>query len=299
MLDRKEFIEEVTARIPEHFSGKYEGLTVAVEDVKKLTESYTGIHLVGRKISTMLDVDQWYDRYRNGTSLEEVICTMAHYLQVERKGITDFDMSNIEDYSKAKKNLFFRVLNKKDATDMLQKLPHREICDLVMLCSINVGIMSDGARASAPVNYMMLDAWGITEEQLMSDTEKNCMKNSPALIIDLHSFFGVKPADVPPMISVTNKEKMNGAAVMFYPGMLDKLSDMVGGPVVILPSSVHDVIATSITEENNEEKLKEAIEDANTNACGPGKVLSDHPYVYDPAYGQLENYSDYFRRKLS
>lgn len=299
MLSREEFVKEVTARIPEHFSGKYAGLTVAVEDVKKLTESYTGIHLVGRKISTMLDVDQWYDHYRSGAPLEKVICAMAHYLQVERKGITDFDMSSIEDYSKAKKNLFFRVLNKKDATDMLQKLPHKEICDLVVLCSINVGTMSNGARASAPVNYMMLDAWGISEEQLMSDTEKSCMKNSPELITDLHSFFGMEPAGVPPMISVTNNEKMNGAAVMFYPGVLDKLSDMVGGPVVILPSSVHDVIATSITEESNEEELVETISYANTNACGPGEVLSDHPYVYDPAYGQLENYSDYFRRKLS
>ena len=299
MLDRKEFIEEVTARITEHFSGKYEGLTVAVEDVKKLTESYTGIHLVGRKISTMLDVDQWYDRYRNGTSLEEVICTMADYLQAERKGITDFDMSNISDYSKAKKNLFFRVLNKKDATDMLKKLPHKEICDLVVLCNVDVGMVKKDTKVSVPVNYSMLNVWGITEEQLMSDTEKSCIKNSPALITDVYSLFGMKPADVPPMISVTNTEKMNGAAVMFYPGVLDQLANMIGGPVVILPSSVHDVIATSITEENNEEKLKVAIEDANTNACGPGEVLSDHPYVYDPAYGQLENYSDYFRRKLS
>lgn len=299
MLDRKEFIKEITARIPEHLTGKYKGATVTVEDVEKLTETYTGIHLVGRKISAMLDVDQWYDYYRNGASLEKVICTMADYLQEERKVITDFDMSSIEDYSKAKKNLFFRVLNKKDATDMLQKLPHKEICDLVVLCSINVGTTSDGARVSAPVNYMMLDAWAISEEQLMSDTEKSCMKNSPALITDLHSFFGVKPADVPPMIGVTNNEKMNGAAVMFYPGVLDKLSDMVGGPVVILPSSVHDVIATSITEESKEEELEETIAYANTNACGPGEVLSDHPYVYDPAYGQLENYSDYFRRKLS
>lgn len=43
-----------------------------------------------------------------------------------------------------------------------------------------------------------------------------------------------------PMVVVTNEDRVNGAATMFYPGVMDEIGEKLGGNFFVLPSSLHE-----------------------------------------------------------
>ena len=44
------------------------------------------------------------------------------------------------------------------------------------------------------------------------------------------------------MLVLTNNVQLNGAAALFYPGVMDQAAERLGGDFIVLPSSTHEVI---------------------------------------------------------
>ncbi|MBQ9766907.1 MAG: hypothetical protein IJW37_02220 [Lachnospiraceae bacterium] len=78
---------------------------------------------------------------------------------------------------------------------------------------------------------------------------------------------------------LTNTDKINGAAVILYEGLLKKLADRFESGFWVIPSSVHEVLLLLTTEET-EETLNRMIREVNKTQLEPEDVLSDHVYYY-------------------
>ena len=90
-----------------------------------------------------------------------------------------------------------------------------------------------------------------------------------------------------PMYVLTNRQKMNGAACMFYPGVLEDFGKKLGRDFYLLPSSVHEVILLPDTDKGLNEALKQLIWEVNRTKVAPEEVLSDALYRYDRANGRV------------
>ncbi len=87
--------------------------------------------------------------------------------------------------------------------------------------------------------------------------------------------------DGEPMIILTNRDKSNGAGVIFCDGILKKIHEKVGD-FYVLPSSIHEVII--VPEEYTEastEDLREMVMEVNRTQVSEDDYLSDHVFKYD------------------
>lgn len=87
---------------------------------------------------------------------------------------------------------------------------------------------------------------------------------------------------------VTNNIGINGASVILYPDMLREIAAKLGGDFYVLPSSIHEVLVVSASEDVDEKSLKKMVEDINRNYLLPDEYLSDNVYKYNLIYNSLE-----------
>ena len=76
-------------------------------------------------------------------------------------------------------------------------------------------------------------------------------------------------------------QKMNGAACMFYPGVLEDFGKKLGRDFYLLPSSVHEVILVPADETVSKEALWEIVTDINRTQVAEEEILADSVYYYD------------------
>lgn len=78
---------------------------------------------------------------------------------------------------------------------------------------------------------------------------------------------------------LTNRKKLNGAAVMLYPEMFKKLADWTRSDLYVLPSSIHEVIA--IPDGGADPKiLKSMVGAVNSSEVSKDEFLSENVYKY-------------------
>lgn len=163
------------------------------------------------------------------------------------------EYSVFSDYEAAKDRLFIRVTNKETNADVLAGMPHKEVEDLAITYHVLVNHDQNGI-ASAPVTDDLLRHYGVTAEQLHEDAIANSQRMLPAQLDSMQNMlFGMmtpeasdtlrdEPYPGSTMLVLTNNVQLNGAAALFYPGVMDQAAERLGGDFIVLPSSTHEVI---------------------------------------------------------
>ncbi len=83
---------------------------------------------------------------------------------------------------------------------------------------------------------------------------------------------------------LSNYRKINGAAVLLYPGVLEQIYEGFSGNFFVIPSSVHEVLLIKETGEE-EDFLNCMVREVNESQVEPEEVLSDHVYYYSAERG--------------
>ena len=84
-----------------------------------------------------------------------------------------------------------------------------------------------------------------------------------------------------PMYVMSNSVGIYGAAVVLYDGELRRLASALGRDLIILPSSVHEVLVIPYNEELVIRDLREMVRHVNESEVPEEEVLSDNVYRYN------------------
>lgn len=247
--------------------------------------------------------------------MEDVLYDMARIIQMEGPEV---NMSKLTNYDKAKEFLFIRVCNSKENEDFLKKVPHVDIEDMAVTYHIKVSGDERGV-ASTPVTNGMMKMYGITHEQLMNDALESSPKVNPPEIVNMDELMesiyreqfammgyneeqiAVMLKDMPrseiPMIVVTNTDRTNGAAVMFYPDVMEQLGDKLSGNFFVLPSSLHETIVVPDNGNMEYKELLAMVTEINATQVDIQDKLTDQVYHYDVTDKVFEKASSYEERK--
>ena len=314
----EEFVENVKERIKDYLPGKYEDAVIEVSRHEKINESYLGmcVWTGGNAASPILNLEMYYALCQGGlTGMEDVIRRMADIVQ---ENTIPVDLSLVTDYSRTKENLFIRVCDAGRNGELLKNIPHTRIDDLAVTYHILRSIDAGGMSSMTVTSQMMADL-GITKEQLHQDAIENSPRLFPPMIENIGTMLrlfemkaaGLEEEDISeirktmdqdmqiPMLVVTNREQINGASALFYPGILDQVGEMMGEGYFILPSSVHVWIIVPDREGLDASQMQVMIKDANQNAVTPDIQLGDAAYHYDPKERVFEKASAYEERLKS
>lgn len=279
--------DEIRAWLPP----EYADADVSIHRMEKLGLAYDGMTVVrsGQRAAAAVNLTAFYDMYQEGKTTGDIIHEMADVAVMQAP---QMEYSVFSDYEAAKDHLFIRVANKEANADVLAGMPHKEVEDLAITYHVLVNHDQNGI-ASAPVTDDLLRHYGVTAEQLHEDAIANSQRMLPAQLDSMQNMlFGMmtpeasdtlrdEPYPGSTMLVLTNNVQLNGAAALFYPGVMDQAAERLGGDFIVLPSSTHEVIMIPADGMTDFRSLEQMVKDINRSQVAPEERLSDHVYHYD------------------
>ena len=302
-MNFEQFVEDVKAEIKHYLPEEFKDAQIDVLQHTKLNDSYLGmtVRKDDQTIAPTINLNHYYEMFLEFDENLDIVMQQVADL-VTLKPI-HLDLSLFTNYEVAKEHLFIRVSDAERNGEILTGLPHRRVENLAITYHIVAEIGEEGI-GSTPVTNRMLNGFGITEEQLHQDALDNSPKIFPAKVeamssmmdkmmredmrragmteeeIDLY-FENMGLNDPNPLTVVTNEHQTNGAAVLFYPGQMEKLGETVNGDFFILPSSTHEVLILPDDGGMTYQELKAMVMEINSTQVSPEDRLADEVYHYD------------------
>ena len=248
-----------------------------------------------------LYMERFYAKYLEGCPLEEILQEIRsvysqtrEYLESQRI-LPDFKDPDLD-------NLIFTLVNYELNKERLREVFHIRFMDLAMAFRLAVD-GKEGEFGSMLLPTIWVKEWGIEAEKLVETAMKNTMDKYPVMVRSLESMVpwirkaeqkrepqddNEIPEEEPRMYVISNDQLTYGAAAILYDGVLEQMAEQTGSDLVILPSSVHEVIV--LAEEADDEAIesyRRMVSDINHSIVEPGEILSFSIYYYDHINGRL------------
>lgn len=189
------------------------------------------------------------------------------------------------DYEIVRKNLIIRPLNYTLHSRELTKSVYRTVGDIVLVLYQLIGDVGNSLTTSK-IQKEELETWGMAgqEQQVLDDALENTAKLFPACVQDyakgecvdfLNADFKYEDIAVTNFIMLSTFRTTNGAVAMFYPGVADKLFDLMKGEFIAVFMNIHDVL---IFKADNL-SLAKAYAETAAESSRMGEMLSGNCYL--------------------
>ena len=172
-----------------------------------------------------------------------------------------------------------------------------EIAD-IMFHYFVTSVENEETRKKAIFKRSLIEGLGIPEEELKEIALKNTMRSMPSKVVGMSEILSklvfCKPEEYyldghEFQWVLTNEEQRNGATVLAYPGVLEKMADQMGDDLRIIPSSVHEcIVMGNRLLDQSAEGCSDLIKFVNVWELQDDEVLSDHAYIFRRETGKLE-----------
>lgn len=245
-------------------------------------------------------IEPYFEAYKNGVDMKEIVKKILEaYGSAPGQGV---DMSFFRNFSTVKIRLCMKLVNRERNAELLSEVPHRGFLDMSVVYYVDYYNPRIGAGTIQVYNTHM-EMWDVTEEDLWEVACINTPIQKPGRIESMRdilteTFARQENGDSEcrscvvkspmPMLVITNTDRVNGAAVVLYRGMLKQAAEEIGSDLFILPSSLHEVLAIPVIGEYDVAELKAMVMDVNRNVLQQEDVLADNVYIYLRERDRLE-----------
>lgn len=321
-MNYQEFKEFVAGNIKEYLPDKYQGADVQIREVTKnnnLKLDGLTVELPGQNATPTIYLNGLYEQHMAGRQMEEIMGSLAEVREAHdiEQNISVEKFLNFEEVKDA---ITFRVVGTEANRDRLQNMPHRIEKDMALIYQILLKKGEDGL-AAIPISNDMMEKMGVEEGILHDAAMENTPREFPAVFQSMDivmreimrkDFMGFNLDELTeddglkefleylleesmeeieqehtPVYVLTNEDKLNGAATLFYPEVQEQIAEQMGGDYFVLPSSVHEVLIVPDNGESDYLELSAAVNEINGTQVPPDEVLTGEVYSYDKESRQL------------
>ena len=269
---------------------------VVVHDVKKNNDViYKGLTIVKSdcNITPTIYLEAYYAEYMKGNSMENIckeIMDVYEMHSVEH----DFDITLVTDFNKAKDNICFKVINVEKNEDLLKTIPHKMFLDLAIVFYVDLS-NTEVENGTVLVQNHFLNIWKDVDtdmlyELALANTQRMHHGRVSSMLsvfseifdeVDSEEFFDLPLVEDVPMYIATNVQKVLGAAIILYDGILKAFAERIGGDFYILPSSTHEVLFVPVTCGMDVAYLRQMVYEVNATEITEEEFLSNNVYYYN------------------
>ncbi len=281
-----DFKDHILSEMTDRYAGQ---ASVTLTNVKKnngVEQDGLVIHEEDIDLSPTIYLNGYYDMLLSGHSFDDVFDTIVEVYENHKN--TTFDASkNFLDFSWVKRHLVMRLVNRKKNADLLSNAPFVPFLDMALVFAVRMQLKS-GLYGSAIIQNNHAEFWGTDAMELFSCAKQNAPKNLPNICIKMSDLLCEHMSEAAglfsefdvPMYILSNTERSYGASVICYHRVVSELADELGDDLIIIPSSVHEVIAVPLSFAPNTNDISSMVLSVNEFHVPPTEVLSDHVYVY-------------------
>jgi len=300
----EDFKAELIDALSTYFDCNYE---ISIQNIQKnneTTEEAIIIREKGRNISPTIYLKPYYLLVKENSETIKDIADNIRCLYYNSQPLDDFDLDQLFDFNQVSTNIVFKLVNLDKNKSRLDKMPHRMYMDLAIIYEIiiNKKMLSFAAfeetndsSATITITNELMDKWKISETDLFNIAKKNTARLNPPVVKSLMEFCKTLMSEIdseticeyeslPPEMDayiLTNNSGRNGATAMLYKNQLKFLSDIMNDNLVIIPSSIHEVIIFRKGEKNDITEWNSIIELVNSTELAECDILSTHAYFFD------------------
>ena len=313
MKNFKEFTDWVKENITAALGEGYENAVVNVSQITKGNDlNYIGLSVMpaGFNAAPTLNLEQCYKRYMQNGNLYDTLSGMA---DTYRRAVpVKVDIEKMTDLEAVRDHIQLKLVSTERSTEFLKNKPHTDFMDMSAVYRIVLqdNELQNGSQASIPISNSLMKTYGLSVEELHEIAMEN-LKNRDMELSGIGKLLAkmtgmdeqeldASLGDDNIMYVLSNKEQMYGAALVLDTDKMDKVADKLGGNLIVLPSSVNEVIILpeSVLEQGGSyEEFKQMVQEVNATALQPDEYLSDNVFVYDAREHELMIVDDYIRGK--
>lgn len=301
MLAVKVFAEGVAEQIKEYLPPEYESVTCSVKEQNKTNSVLqVGIQVdkPGHAASPIVYMESFYNEVRSGEPMDKIMRNIAEVIQDALDGPALDQSIRIEEFESVKDYLSVMVVNTAENRKLLEQVPHKEVADLSLLCYADLPVDQGSYNATFKITEQMLQKWNVDREELFQIASGNIIPANTPVLQNLEEVTrqiligGAPPENLLKkeldfsnqeeiLLVLTNEKKNFGAAMMFEPQVMDKLSQSFPEGFYILPSSLHEVLILPDRGGISPKELGAMVREVNQSQVEKMEQLSDRVYRYD------------------
>ncbi len=194
-----------------------------------------------------------------------------------------------------KGQIIFRLINTEYYEEMLNCVPHRQFYDLSI---IYYELEQDRKRATL-ISHQDADKLNLSEQELyelaMTNTKELCppsVKRMSEALKELGEGIGGEISEKEEIYIITNEYNKFGAVSILYEDTLDKVAQIMGTDLYLLPSSEHEFLALTVNGQLPLDELQKLVYQVNMTQVDPKERLSNQVYHYDMITKEITQATD-------
>ena len=286
MMNIQEFTQEACTEI-----AKILGREVQYKEVEKLNGAkHYGLIILepGCNVAPTLYLEPFFDMNLYTKNWTDTVGRIIRAYQADSFP-KRLDMGWFKDFEKVRELIFYKLVNFEANKALLEDIPYTRHLDFAIIYCVYYKDDEIGS-GSILIHNSHLEAWGCTTQDLAGLAEKNTPQLCPIAVSTMMNVLQECGADTEelslceetpvPMHIMTNEAKVSGAITILYQDALKNFADSIHSDVVILPSSVHEVILLPLQEEEGFQELRNMVYEVNRSQLAREDFLSDNIYLY-------------------
>lgn len=297
-MDWELFQETVRRKVQERMG---EGILVEntwVEKNNQVVCAGIGIRREGHPMKAVANLEAYYGQYQSGNmEIEEVVKDLCRILEIHRESFTGGEER--PDYQKVKDKILFCLVNREKNQKLLEEIPHLPFLDMAIIFRLLLG-ENEGGQLDAFIHWETCRNCPGDARDWFIQARENMLQRYPPRLKSIEDIMreiaksrlakeggGELPPDLfdggegsVPMYVLSNRQGIRGAGALLYPDVLRAFADSWGSDVIILPSSIHEVILVPYEEGLDVCWMREMVRNINRAEVPPEDWLSDQVYRY-------------------
>jgi hypothetical protein len=304
----EEFGNKICDALREVMGAEYE---IAFREVTKNNGvRLHGIIITGKEsnVSPTVYIDELYEEHEDGRAFGDIIYDI---LCVYRKNAREInmDMEFFTQFARAKSRILYKLIHRESNREMLAEIPYVEWNDLAIVFYYAFEDACFG-KATILIKNSHLAMWEIDVPVLYETAKANMLRMRPEEMMPVRQLIQEfveqkhchdrrevriempKGADVAmernsAMYVLSNCDRIFGASALLYSSSMKKLAGELNKNLIILPSSVHEVILVPDDGITGKEFYTDMVKEVNDAQVEPEERLSYNVYYYDRVLGKV------------
>lgn len=221
-------------------------------------------------------LEDLYDAFIGGTSAEDIADSLFNFAR--NNHLTDLPGNiNLDHYECVRQNLGLVVMSEERNREYLSGLIYEQIEDLAL---VPIVFTNDyHGLGNIKIRKDFLKMWDKTAEEVLRDAKERAPHVMPLTFRQLNEMVGDKAERGDELFVLTNSYFCGGAAVVFYPHVLECIGMALDRDLYLLPSSINEMIAVTDIGQDPQ-KLFEIVKEVNRTQVAEEDLLTDAVYYY-------------------
>ncbi len=298
------FQKNITAKLQDRLGEGYKLIIQKVPKNNGLILDGLSISPRNQAVAPTIYLNHYYERFLEGVSLDSLAEEIADIYR-ENSPVIHVDFSMLGDFSKLRSRVVCRLIHTDSNQNLLADIPSVPYLDLSIVFYLYLE-QNEFGQMTALIHQRHMNMWNTTPDELYSLACANTPRLLPSSLKTMTQVIkdivkehfgkqyreelldGILPKhEDSPMYVLSNSTGINGAAAVTYPDVLKNIADTLKKDLVILPSSIHEVLLIPYDNHVDFDELTEMVTSINREQVPLEDRLSNHVYFYSRTSNRL------------